>query len=306
MLLRIKIAFGFLAVYLLWGSTYLAVRLAIETVPPFLMMAVRCLAAGVLLSLLAWAGGARWPRAAEWRGAALVGLLFFVGCHGVMAWAQRSVPTGFAALMLATVPLWVPLIELAHGERPSGRMIAALAVGFVSVGWLIGAGHDVALDRLPAPAVIALLAAALSWALGSVVSRVVALPTSVTLAAGLELLSGGVALLIGSALGGGFADFDPAAVSARSAGGLAWLILVGSVLTFTVYGWLLRMVRPERVATYAYVNPVVALALGWLVLGEPAGAHELAASALILAAVGVALAERPRAARSVGSLLARS
>ena len=304
-MLRIKIGFGFLAVYLLWGSTYLAVRLAIETVPPFLMMAVRCLAAGGLLSLLAFAGGARRPRAAEWRGAALVGLLFFVGCHGVMAWAQRSVPTGFAALMLATVPLWVPLIELARGERPSSRTIAALVIGFVSVGWLIGAGH-VALDRLPVPAVIALLAAALSWALGSVVSRAVALPKSVTLAAGLELLSGGAALLIVSALGGGLAGFDPAAVSARSVVGLVWLILVGSVLTFTVYGWLLRVARPERVATYAYVNPVVALALGWLVLGEPAGAHELAASALILAAVGVALAERPRAARPAGSLLARS
>src|SRR5579862_7643197 len=135
---RLKVAAGFLGVYLVWGSTYLAVRLAIETVPPFLMMSVRCLVAGALLYGLALAGGARRPSRAEWRGALIVGALFFVGCHGVMAWAQASVPSGFAALMLATVPLFVPLINALRGERPSGRIAVALIAGFAGVALLIG------------------------------------------------------------------------------------------------------------------------------------------------------------------------
>src|ERR1700722_19298001 len=128
---RIKIAAGFLAIYLTWGSTYLAVRLPIETVPPFLMVGVRSLIAGLLLCALAHARGASLPTRAEWRGALIVGLLFFVGCHGLLAWAQRGVETGFAALMLATVPLWVPLLDRLRGARPTGRVMAALAIGFL-------------------------------------------------------------------------------------------------------------------------------------------------------------------------------
>jgi drug/metabolite transporter (DMT)-like permease len=304
---RIKIAAGLIAVYLTWGSTYLAVRLAIETVPPFLMVGLRSLAAGLLLCAFARAGGAGLPSRAEWRGALIVGLLFFVGCHGLLAWAQRGVESGFAALMLATVPLFVSLIDLLCGARPSGRLAAALAIGFLGVALLIGASQGVSASGSDPLAVAALLVSALSWALGSVLARRLALPKSVTLAAGLELLLGGAVLLCVSAARGELTGFEVGAVSLRSALALAWLALLGSVFGFTVYGWLLRVAAPTRVATYAYVNPVVALALGWWLLDEPVSVAMLVASALILAAVGVALTDQPLGARWRGlpSRLAR-
>jgi drug/metabolite transporter (DMT)-like permease len=304
---RIKIAAGFLVIYLTWGSTYLAVRLAIETVPPFLMVGVRSLVAGLLLCALARAGGAGMPSRAEWRGALIVGLLCFVGCHGLLAWAQRGVETGFAALMLATVPLWVPLIDRLRGVRPSARIMVALAIGFMGVALLIGAPRGLGAAGSDPLAVGALLVSALCWALGSVLARALALPKSVTQAAGLELLLGGAVLLCASAASGELAGFDVGAVSLRSALALAWLALPGSVLGFTVYGWLLRVAPPARVATYAYVNPVVAMALGWWLLDEPVTEAMLVASALILAAVVVALADRPlgAAVRRLPARLAR-
>jgi drug/metabolite transporter (DMT)-like permease len=304
---RVKIAAGFLAIYLAWGSTYLAVRLAIETVPPFLMVGMRSLIAGLLLCALAHARGASLPTRAEWRGALIVGLLFFVGCHGLLAWAQRGVETGFAALMLATVPLWVPLLDWLRGARPTGRVVVALAIGFMGVALLIGASRGLSAAGSDPLAVTVLLVSALSWALGSVLARALALPKSVTQAAGLELLLGGAVLLCVSAASGELADFDAGAVSLRSALAIAWLAAVGSVLGFTVYGWLLRVAPPARVATYAYVNPVVAMALGWWLLGEPVTVAMLVASGLILAAVVVALADRPlgSALRQLPSRLAR-
>jgi drug/metabolite transporter (DMT)-like permease len=304
---RIKIAAGFLVIYLTWGSTYLAVRLAIETVPPFLMVGVRSLIAGLLLCALAHARGASLPTRTEWRGALIVGLLFFVGCHGLLAWAQRGVETGFAALMLATVPLWVPLLDWLRGARPTGRVVAALAIGFLGVALLIGASRGLSAAGSDPLAVAVLLVSALSWALGSVLARALALPKSVTQAAGLELLLGGAVLLGVSVASGELAGFDVGAVSGRSALAIAWLAVVGSVLGFTVYGWLLRVAPPARVATYAYVNPVVAMALGWWLLGEPVTVAMLVASALILAAVVVALADRPLgpALRQLPSRLAR-
>jgi len=304
---RIKIAAGFLVIYLTWGSTYLAVRLAIETVPPLLMVGVRSLVAGLLLCALARAGGASLPSRAEWRGALIVGLLLFVGCHGLLAWAQRDVSSGFAALMLATVPLWVPLIDRLRGVRPTGRIVVALAIGFLGVALLIGASRGLSAAGSDPLAVAALLVSALCWALGSVLARALVLPKSVTQAAGLELLLGGAVLLGVSAASGELAGFDAGAVSLRSALAIAWLALPGSVLGFTVYGCLLRVAPPARVATYAYVNPVVAMALGWWLLDEPVTGAMLVASALILAAVVVALTDRPLGAalRRLPARLAR-
>jgi drug/metabolite transporter (DMT)-like permease len=304
---RLKVAAGFLAVYLTWGSTYLAVRLAIETVPPFLMVGVRSLVAGLLLCALARAGGARRPSYVEWRGALIAGMLFFVGCHGLLAWAQRDVSSGFAALMLATVPLWVPLIERLRGARPTGRIVVALVIGFGGVALLIGNAHGRGASGSDPLAIAALLVSAFSWAFGSVLARALALPKSVTQAAGLELLFGSAVLLMVSAASGELAGFEIGAVSLRSALAVAWLALAGSVLGFTIYGWLLRVAAPARVATYAYVNPVVAMALGWWLLDEPVTTAMLVASALILAAVVVALADRPlgTALRALPSRLAR-
>ncbi|MBV8166972.1 MAG: EamA family transporter [Alphaproteobacteria bacterium] len=289
---RVAIGAGFIAIYAIWGSTYLATRLAIETLPPFLMMGVRSLVGGALLCAIAGLGGTERPTAAQWRGALVVGLLFFVGCHGVMAYAQRSVPSGLAALLMATLPLWVPLIGWLRGTRPQRRTVIALMVGFAGVALLLGVSRGLAPGGVAWLPVAALLGAAVSWALGSVLSRAVALPPSATQAAGLELLLGGAALVVLGLAGGEAGGFALAAVSARSLFGLAWLTLGGSVVAFAIYGWLLRVVPPERVATYAYVNPVIAVALGATLLGETVTPAMVAASALILAAVVVALTDR--------------
>jgi drug/metabolite transporter (DMT)-like permease len=256
------------------------------------MTGVRSLVGGALLCAIAGLGGTRRPTAAQWRGALLIGLLFFVGCHGVMAYAQRFVPSGLAALLMATVPLWVPLIGWLRGDKPRRRTVVALIVGFAGVALLLGAARGLMAGGVAWLPVLALLGTAASWALGTVLSRTVALPESTTQAAGLELLFGGAAL-VGLGLLGGEADgFDPAAVSARSLVGLVWLTLLGSVVGFAIYGWLLRVVPAERVATYAYVNPVIAVALGATLLGEPVTPVMIGASALILAAVVVALTDR--------------
>jgi drug/metabolite transporter (DMT)-like permease len=285
---------GLLGLYVVWGATYLAIRLAIETVPPLLMMGTRSIAAGALLYAIALRGGAGRPSRAQWRGALVVGSLFFVGCHGVLAMAQRAVPSGVAALLLATIPLWVPLLSWLQGSRPAARTLGTLAIGFAGVALLIGASRGYATDGLRPLPVIALLLSALSWAVGSVLSRVIALPRSVVQAAGMELLLGGAILLAAAALTGELAAFELADVSLRSLLGLGWLILFGSVLGFTLFAWLLRIAPPERVSTYAYVNPVIALGLGWWLLDEPTSRITLLASAIILAAVGLVLIERPR------------
>jgi drug/metabolite transporter (DMT)-like permease len=288
----LAIAAGFVAIYAIWGSTYLAMRLAVETLPPFLMTGVRSLVGGALLCAIAGLGGTQRPSAAQWRGALLIGLLFFVGCHGVMAYAQRFVPTGLAALLMATLPLWVPLIGWLRGTPPQRRTVIALIVGFAGVALLLGVSRGLAPGGLAWLPVLALLGAAASWALGSVLSRTVALPHSAMQAAGLELLLGGAAL-VALGLAAGEADgFALAAVSMRSLAGLAWLTLGGSVVAFAIYGWLLRVVAPERVATYAYVNPVIAVALGATLLGETVTPAMIGASGLILAAVVVALTDR--------------
>ena len=304
---RLAIAAGFAAIYLIWGSTYLATALAVETLPPFLMMGVRSLVGGAILYAAARLAGAPRPTRGQWRRALLVGALYFVGCHGLMAYAQRSVPSGFAALVMATLPLWVPLIGWLRGERPAARTIAALVVGFAGVALLIVVSRGIGTDGLAALPVIALLIAAPSWALGSVLSRAPGLPESPTQTSGMALLLGGALLAAFGVAGGEAARVEPQAVSWRSLLGLAWLTLGGSVVAFAVYNWLLRVVAPERATTYAYVNPIVAVGLGAAVLDEIVTVPMLGASALILAAVVVALTDRPLgiadAARRLGLLV---
>jgi drug/metabolite transporter (DMT)-like permease len=290
---RLAIAAGFAVIYAIWSSTYLATALAVETLPPFLMMGARSLTGGAILYGAARLIGAPAPTRAHWWSALIVGALYFVGCHGLMAHAQQSVPSGIAALLMATLPLWVPLIGWLRGKRPAARTIAALMVGFAGVALLIAASRGLGSGGLAPLPVLALLVGAASWALGSVLSRTRALPESPTLGAGMALLLGG-AMLVALGIGGGeVASVDVDTVSLRSLLGLAWLTLGGSVVAFAIYNWLLRATSPERAATYAYVSPVGAVVLGALVRDEVVTAPMLAASALILAAVVVALTDRP-------------
>jgi drug/metabolite transporter (DMT)-like permease len=288
-----KVATAFAAVYLLWGGSYLGVGLAVETLPPFFMMAVRCLIAGAILFAVALARPYPWPGWRQWKAAATAGTLFFVLGHGALAYAQQRVPAGLAALLMATVPLCVPLISWARpaGERPSGRTILSIGVGFTGVAFLMMTIPGALAGPVDIFHVAALLFAAIAWAVGMVVSRELALPASPIQTAGMELLVGGALLLIASAAIGEFDLLDTASVSVRSLVGLGYLILFGSVLAFSAYVFLLHASAPERVATHAYVNPVVTVALGWLLLGEAVTGTMLVAAVLILAAVAVTVVD---------------
>jgi drug/metabolite transporter (DMT)-like permease len=288
---------AFAAIYFVWGSTFLAIRYAVETIPPFAMMAGRCLFGGAILLALGLVRERELPRPTreEWGGALVIGTLLFVGCHGVLAYAEERVPSGIAALCLATIPLFVPLLgwALPGGRPPSRRRVSAFGVGFAGVVLLVASqGRGGGLHATDA---LLLVGSALSWAAGTVATRAVPVPRSPVLGAAMPLLAGGVILVFVAAASGELSSLRLAAVTGRSIGGMAYLIVFGTVLTFSAYMWLLRVVAPARVATYAFVNPAVAVVLGWAVAGESLTAGALIASAVIVAAVAVAVSERETA-----------
>ncbi|HEX2189378.1 MAG TPA: EamA family transporter, partial [Longimicrobiaceae bacterium] len=282
-----KVLAAFAAVYVLWGSTYLAIRFAIETLPPFLMASARFLLAGAALYAFVRARGTPRPQRVHWRSAAVVGgLLLFVGNGGVV-WAERTVPSGVVALLVAMVPLWMTLLEWLRpgGRRPGRRVVLGLAVGFAGMVLLVGPleiGGAGGVD--PAGAAVVLVAT-LAWAVGSIYSRSAQLPDDPLLATGMEMIAGGVLLAAAGLARGELGAWDPAAVSTASVLAFAYLVTFGSLVGFTAYVWLLRVSTPARVSTYAYVNPVVAVLLGWMIAGEPLNARILGAAAIIVVAV---------------------
>jgi drug/metabolite transporter (DMT)-like permease len=280
---RGRLLAAFAAVYLIWGSTYLAIRVGVETLPPFLLAAVRLLPAGLILYVWERARGASRPSAAHWRSAAVIGAGLLLSGNGLVTWAEKRVPSGAAALMVATVPLWMALLPLLSGRpaRLSRAQWAGLLVGFAGVGLLAGPGGG----RLDLAGTGALIAASLSWAAASLYSRRAPLPASAFLGAGMEMICGGALLAGASWLSGEARGFSPAQVSARSAVCLAYLIVFGSLVGFSCYVWLLKSASPVRVSSYAYVNPVVAVALGRLLGGEALTGRTLSAAGAIVAGV---------------------
>jgi len=290
---RWRLLAAFAAVYLIWGSTYLAIRFAIDTLPPFLMAGVRFLVAGTVLYLWARLRGAPRPRLLEWRSAAVIGGLLLLGGNGGVVWAERTVPSGVVALLVASEPLWIVLLDWLppRPARPGARVLAGLGIGFAGVVLLIAPWQTSASAIDPVGSVVVVLAAA-SWAAGSLYSRRAPLPRSPLLTTGMQMLAGG-ALLTATGLGAGeAARFDPAAVSLASVASLAYLVVFGSLVAFTAYVWLVRHAPAPKVATYAYVNPVIAVVLGWALAGEPLGARTLLAAAVILGAVALLSAVR--------------
>ena len=283
-----RVVAGFAAIYLVWGSTFLAIAWAVETIPPFSMMAIRCLLGGSILFLFARA----LPSARQWAGALVVGAFLFVGCHGLLAVAEQDVPSGMAALCLATIPLMVPLLLWAAGQSgpPSTRLALALLAGFGGVALLVVSQGDVV--GLSAGQAALLLFTAFGWAAGTVATRLVPVPASPTVAAASALIAGGLLLVI-VAIGAG-ERIDTGAVSGRSLFGLLYLVVMGTVVTFSAYMWLLRVQPPSRVATYAFVNPATAVLLGWSLAGETLTAGTLVATAVIIAAVAVAVSDRQK------------
>jgi drug/metabolite transporter (DMT)-like permease len=292
--LRLLLAFA--AIYVIWGSTYLAILFAIETLPPFLMAGVRFLIAGGLV--YAWArvfGGAPRPAAVQWRAAALLGLLLLVGGNGLVVWSETRVPSGVAALLVAIVPGWMVLLDWLRpgGVRPARTIVLGLLLGLSGVAWLIGPEALLGGGRVDLLGAGALLVASFSWSAGSILSRQVALPKAQFLSTAMQMLAGGVALtLLGIGLGEPW-RFDAAAVTLKSVLALAYLVVFGSIIGFTAYVWLLRVSTPARVSTYAYVNPVVAVLLGWALAGEALTSRMVvAASVIVLGVVLITVAPK--------------
>jgi drug/metabolite transporter (DMT)-like permease len=284
---RSRLLLAFAAVYVIWGSTYLAIHVVLETLPPFTMAGARFVLAGLLLFAWMRHRGQPAPPLRQWRAAALVGALLLLGGHGGVVWAQQRVPSGLAALLVSTVPLWMVLLGWLQGvsPRPTRWVAIGLALGLGGVALLVtstGAHAERTVD--PAGAA-ALTFAALSWTYGSLRSRRADLPASPFLATAMEMVCGGVLLLVVGLVHGEWARIDVAGVSPRSLFSLVYLVIFGSLIGFSAYIYLLRATTPARATTYAFVNPVVALFLGWLVAGEVLSPQAVGAAAVILAGV---------------------
>jgi drug/metabolite transporter (DMT)-like permease len=297
--LAIMLALG--AIYVLWGSTFLAIRIAVETIPPLLMAGVRYASAGALM--LAWLRlrGEPWPRPIHWRSAILIGALLLLGGNGAVSWSETRVPSGLASLVIATVPLWIVLIDWWRpgGVRPAKRVFAGVALGMIGLGALLGLGESFAGPRPDPIGAGVLVAGAVSWSFGSMLSRNAPLPRSPLVAIAIEMLCGGLLLVLFGLIVGEGAHFDPARVSARSVMAFLYLVGFGALIGFTAYVWLLRVVSPAKAATYAFVNPIVAVLLGWSLGGESLTRRMLIASVVIVAAVAIITTtpERPRPVR---------
>jgi drug/metabolite transporter (DMT)-like permease len=289
---RTKIVIALGIVYVVWGSTYLAIAVADRTLPPLLMLSVRFgLAGGLLYVWSAWRGDVASAQLGrrEWTAAAIVGgLLLFVDTGGV-AWAEQRVASGLTALLIATVPVFTALLDRTFfGLKLSLGALAGIAAGLFGVALLVGQSAHI--DPVGAAVI---LAAALAWAAGSAYARVAPLPRSPFLSAAMQMLCAAVFLGIAGAAMGELGHVHPAAISASSVAAFAFLVVFGSIVAFTAYGWLLRSGAPSvLVSTYAYVNPAVAVLLGWALVGEAVGGRELAAGAVIVASVGMLVLAR--------------
>jgi len=273
-------------VYLVWGSTYLAIAIAVETLPPLLSAALRFLFAGSLV--VAWfvlrgQGAALRVTRTQLAGAALVGTLLLASGNGLVVLAERTVPSGLAALVVASVPLWLQVLRRLTGERIPRATVLGVAVGFAGVLFLVvPRGLSGQTDPI---GLLALVGATVSWAIGTFVSQRIRMPKDLLASTGLQMLAGGVVLAVVGLATGEAAHLDPAAYSGRSISALIYLVIFGSLVAFTAYTWLLQHAPVSQVATYAYVNPVVAVALGALVLAEPVTPSVIIGAAIIIAAV---------------------
>ncbi|MEO5989856.1 MAG: EamA family transporter [Candidatus Eisenbacteria bacterium] len=297
-----RVVLGFACIYLVWGGTFLAIRVALETIPPLLLCGARLLVAGVML--LAWAklAGTPWPRGAQWRNAAVVGLLLPAAGNGLVTLGETHVPSGIVALLMSTIPLWMALLASfgPQASPPGKQALAGLVMGFAGVALLIGPGllPNATHEFSPLWAILPMIGA-LSWAYGSLWSRRVPMPRSPLSATAVGMTVGGVALLVMSVAAGEFAHFEPARVTPGAIVAMVFLIVFGSVIAFSAYLYLLGRVRPEIVATYAFVNPVVAMALGWAFAGEHLSTRTLAAAAIVIVAVALITTARARIAAVV-------
>lgn len=287
---------AFLGIYLIWGSTFLATRYAVASIPPFLVSGSRFFLAGLIL--IAYA---QWRKPTRITGrnvvaAVAMGALFFLICHGGVSWAARHVPSGVSALLMSSISLWTALLELAFpssaAARPSRRTLIALFAGLAGIALLVIRPELLAGSNVGSLGAAVVLAGAFSWAAGTVLTKRMPLPKDVALASGLQMVGGGGLLLLTGSLSGQFDGFALAAVGREAWLAMLFLTFVGSLVGFTCYVWLLGVTSPTRVATYAYVNPIVALLLGAAIGGERPSALSLVASLIVLGSVATVISSR--------------
>jgi drug/metabolite transporter (DMT)-like permease len=286
---RAQITAAFASIYIIWGSTYLAIRYAIQTIPPFIMGGVRFLISGVLLYVWARYRGAPKPPLLHWRNAIIAGGFLLLGGNGAVVWAEQLVPSGLTALLVSILPFWLVIIEWARPprKRPGGAVLGGLLLGFVGIVVLVGGGTVGGKGDVKPLGALVLILGSLCWAIGSFWSRDAKLPDSGLLTTGMEMLGGGAMLLTVGVASGELSHFDVYRVSHASILGLGYLITFGSLLGFTSYIWLLDKVSPARLGTYAYVNPIVAVLLGWAIAGETLSARTAIAAAIVICAVAL-------------------
>jgi|CZKH01.1.fsa_nt_gi drug/metabolite transporter (DMT)-like permease len=286
---RWKILFAFAIIYLVWGSTFLAIRIGVREVPPLLLAGMRFFAAGIVLYAWMRATGTASPSRREWASVTSLAALIFLVDYGLVFWAEQRVPSGITAVMLATIPVFTALAEILilRTQRLTLRLGIALLVGLAGVAVLVSRSvtfGDAPIERSGA---IALVVGAISWSLASVLSRKLSLPQSKVMSSGAQMLVGGILLMLAAVMFGEFHGFHAREVSARAWLALLYLTVAGAIVAFTAYVWLIHHESPTKVGTYAYVNPVIAVLLGYFLAGEALGARTVAGTFLILISVVV-------------------
>jgi drug/metabolite transporter (DMT)-like permease len=286
--MKTKIWLALLALYIVWGSTYLGIKVAIETIPPFLQAGIRFFISGVILLVWQRAAGSEMPTRRQWASTAIIGILLLLGGNGLLSWAEQVIPSGIAAVLIGSIPIFLVIAEALrpNGIKPTWRAVIGLMIGFAGIFLLAGpsgiSGSGLELDPW---GVAALLTACVLWAAGSIYSKTADLPKSSLMTTGSEMLMGSLGLFVVSFLAGEWHGWDLMEVSSRSLMGMAYLITVGSLVGFGSYIWLLQNAPISLVATYAYVNPVVAVLLGYWLGGEPLEPRTWLAAAIIIGSV---------------------
>jgi drug/metabolite transporter (DMT)-like permease len=283
-------------IYFVWGSTYLAIRVGVQEMPPFLMAGLRFTAAGAVMYAWMRVSGTPSPTWLEWKGAALLGALMFLLDYACLFWAEQRIPSGIAAVILAMIPVCITLLEITflRTQAVTVRLISGLLIGIVGVGVLANPWASLGEAPLDHRGVIALLVACLGWSVGTIVTKRLVLPASKPMSAAAQMLTGGIQLLILALISGELAGFHPGETSGKAWFSLIYLIIAGSIIAFTAYVWLLHFTSPTRVGTYAYVNPVVAVVLGSLLGGETVGPRTILGTVLILISVAAITTAKTR------------
>ena len=284
---RWKTLLAFAIIYFVWGSTFLAIRVGVREVPPLLLAALRFLISGLVLYGWTRMRGERPPERRQWMSAFLLALLIFVFDYGLLFWAEQRVPSGLAAVMMATIPVFMALSEIVilRTQRLTLRLSLALLIGIAGVVVLVNRSLNLGGAPIERTGALALIIGAISWSIASALTRKLPLPSSKVVSSAAQMLAGGILLTIASAIFGEFPRFHPSAVSLAAWLSLLYLIVAGSIVGFTAYVWLLHHESPTKVGTYAYVNPVVAVILGYSLAGEELGPRTILGTAFVLVSV---------------------